>query len=68
MSDKATGHPHAPPSAAPADADVERFIQVVQEAGRTGVRGDGMIVVTDVEQAIRIRDSTSGEEILARSI
>ena len=51
-----------------ADADVEQFIQVVLEAGCTGIKGDGMIFVSEVSRAIRIRDGSSGEGILARSI
>lgn len=51
-----------------ADQDVEQFLHALAEAGRTGDKGDGLIVVTDVERAIRIRDGTSGEPLLARSI
>ena len=51
-----------------ADQDVEQFVQVVLDGGRTGTKGDGMIVVTDVDRAIRIRDGASGGEMLARII
>jgi nitrogen regulatory protein PII len=51
-----------------ADSDVEQFVQVVQEGGHTGAKGDGIIFVSEVSRAIRIRDGASGEEVLARSI
>ena len=44
-----------------ADALVERAIEAIVTAARTGKIGDGKIFVTDVEQVIRIRTGESGE-------
>ena len=44
-----------------ADALVERDIEAIVKAARTGKIGDGKIFVTGVEQAIRIRTGESGE-------
>ena len=44
-----------------ADALVDRAIEAVVKAARTGKIGDGKIFVTDVEQAVRIRTGESGE-------
>jgi nitrogen regulatory protein P-II 1 len=43
------------------DALVERAIEAIIKAGRTGKIGDGKIFVTAVEQVIRIRTGESGE-------
>lgn len=47
------------------DRDVERLVGVVLEAGRTGEPGDGMVFVSEVSQAVRIRDGVSGDDFLA---
>src|SRR5271169_2097649 len=44
-----------------ADSLVERAIEAVVKAGRTGKIGDGKIFVTGVEQAVRIRTGESGD-------
>ena len=44
-----------------ADAMVERAIEAIVKAARTGKIGDGKIFVTEVEQVIRIRTGESGE-------
>jgi nitrogen regulatory protein P-II 1 len=44
-----------------ADAMVERAIEAIIKAARTGKIGDGKIFVTSVEQAVRIRTGESGE-------
>jgi nitrogen regulatory protein P-II 1 len=44
-----------------ADAMVERAIEAIIKAARTGKIGDGKIFVTNVEQAVRIRTGESGE-------
>ena len=44
-----------------ADALVERAIEAVVKAARTGKIGDGKIFVTNVEQVVRIRTGESGE-------
>ena len=43
-----------------ADAMVERAVEAIQEAARTGRIGDGKIFVTGVEDAIRIRTGERG--------
>jgi nitrogen regulatory protein P-II 1 len=42
------------------DAMVERVIEAITNAARTGRIGDGKIFVTSVEQAIRIRTGEKG--------
>ena len=44
-----------------ADALVERAIEAIIKAARTGKIGDGKIFVTNVEQAVRIRTGESAE-------
>ena len=44
-----------------ADSMVERAIEAIIKAARTGKIGDGKIFVTDVGQAVRIRTGESGE-------
>ena len=43
------------------DAIVDRVIEAIENAARTGKIGDGKIFVTAVEQVIRIRTGESGE-------
>jgi len=43
------------------DSMVERAIEAIVKAARTGKIGDGKIFVTEVEQVIRIRTGESGE-------
>ncbi len=47
-----------------ADEAVDRVIEAIVRAARTGKIGDGKIFVTAVEQAIRIRTSESGDDAL----
>jgi nitrogen regulatory protein P-II 1 len=44
-----------------ADSLVERAIEAIIKASRTGKIGDGKIFVTTVEQVVRIRTGESGE-------
>jgi nitrogen regulatory protein P-II 1 len=44
-----------------ADDHVERTIEAIIKAARTGKIGDGQIFVTAVEQVVRIRTGESGE-------
>ncbi|HKE40715.1 MAG TPA: P-II family nitrogen regulator [Patescibacteria group bacterium] len=44
-----------------ADSLVERAIEAIIKAARTGKIGDGKIFVTTVEQVVRIRTGESGE-------
>ncbi len=43
---------------------VERCVEVITNAARTGKIGDGKIFVTHVERAIRIRTGEEGDEAL----
>ncbi|HET6629176.1 MAG TPA: P-II family nitrogen regulator, partial [Woeseiaceae bacterium] len=42
------------------DESVERVIEAIVEAARTGQVGDGKIFVTDLEHVIRIRTGETG--------
>jgi nitrogen regulatory protein P-II 1 len=44
------------------DNQVERAIEAIQEAARTGRIGDGKIFVSSVDEAIRIRTGERGAE------
>lgn len=44
--------------------DVERVVDAIVKAARTGQIGDGKIFVLNVEDAVRIRTGESGEEVL----
>jgi nitrogen regulatory protein P-II 2 len=50
--------------AAVADDLVERVIEAVEAAARTGKIGDGKIFVTSLEQVVRIRTGETGKEAL----
>ena len=43
------------------DADVERCIEAIVKAAKTGKIGDGKIFVTPVEQVVRIRTGETNE-------
>ena len=47
-----------------ADELVDRAVEAIQNAARTGRIGDGKIFISTVEQAIRIRTGESGTEAL----
>ena len=47
-----------------ADAVVEDVVEAVMAAARTGKIGDGKIMVSEVEQLIRIRTGETGEGAL----
>lgn len=44
--------------------DVDKFVQIISGNSYTGTRGDGMIFVSPVEQAIRIRTGEKGGKVL----
>ena len=46
------------------DEQVERVIEAITAAARTGKIGDGKIFVSPVEQAVRIRTAETGVEAL----
>ena len=43
------------------DSDVERAIEAIVKAAKTGKIGDGKIFVTGVEQVVRIRTGETDE-------
>jgi nitrogen regulatory protein P-II 1 len=47
-----------------ADGAVEKVVQAVMAAARTGKIGDGKIFLTKVEDAIRIRNDERGDAAL----
>jgi nitrogen regulatory protein P-II 1 len=47
-----------------ADEFVDRAVEAIQNAARTGRIGDGKIFISTIEQAIRIRTGESGTEAL----
>ena len=46
------------------DAIVERAIEAIENAARTGKIGDGKIFVYDLQQVVRIRTGETGKEAL----
>ena len=46
------------------DADVDRIVQAVIKAAKTGAVGDGKIFVSDVRDVIKIRTGERGEAAL----
>jgi nitrogen regulatory protein P-II 2 len=46
------------------DAILERVVEVIEAAARTGKIGDGKIFVSDLEQVIRIRTGETGNDAL----
>ena len=46
------------------DAIVDRVIEAIESAARTGKIGDGKVFVYDLEQVVRIRTGETGKEAL----
>lgn len=46
------------------DSDLDRVVDAIVSAAKTGQIGDGKIFVSSVEEAVRIRTGESGEEVL----
>jgi nitrogen regulatory protein P-II 1 len=46
------------------DSDLNRVVDAIVSAAKTGQIGDGKIFVGSIEEAIRIRTGESGEEVL----
>ena len=46
------------------DDDMDKAVESIQNAAKTGRIGDGKIFVTDLEQVIRIRTGEDGEKAL----
>ena len=49
------------------ESDCDRLIEAVTKAARTGVQGDGIVFVTPVERAIKIRSGDEGLQALKES-
>lgn len=43
-----------------ADEDADRFVEVIRKAACTHSKGDGLICVTNVERAVKIRTGVEG--------
>ena len=56
--------PKAKIEVAVADDLVERAIEAITGAARTGKVGDGKIFVTDLEQVLRIRTGEAGDSAI----
>ena len=52
------------PKAAISDDLVDRVIEAIESAARTGKIGDGKIFVTPLEQVVRVRTGETGKEAL----
>ena len=50
--------------AAISDDLVDRVIEAIESAARTGKIGDGKIFVTPLEQVVRVRTGETGKEAL----
>ena len=46
------------------DNDLDKAVESIQNAAKTGRIGDGKIFVTDLEQVVRIRTGEDGEKAL----
>jgi nitrogen regulatory protein PII len=46
------------------DEAVDKIVHVIQRYAHEGLRGDGKIVVSDIEKAIRISTGETGEDAL----
>jgi nitrogen regulatory protein P-II 1 len=46
------------------DADVQRILQAIEKAAKTGAVGDGKIFVSDVRDVVRIRTGERGESAI----
>ena len=46
------------------DSQVEKAIEAISNAARTGRIGDGKIFVSDIEEVVRIRTNERGEEAI----
>jgi nitrogen regulatory protein P-II 1 len=46
------------------DSDVPRLLKVIKMHAHTGQSGDGMIFVTEVQEAVKIKTGTTGEKAL----
>lgn len=49
------------------EEDVREVVDIIRKKAHTGLQGDGIIYVTPIEQAIRIRTGDTGSEALQPS-
>ena len=57
-------HPKAKIEVAVSDDDVERIVEAIVDAAKTGKVGDGKIFVTSIEKVWRIRTGETGDSAL----
>lgn len=50
-----------------ADEEEPKFVELIRQQGHTGQRGDGMIFVSEVNQAVSIRTGRHGVEALSNA-
>lgn len=43
-----------------ADEHVDPVVEIIRKSGRTGYRGDGMIIVSPVDEVYKVRNSEKG--------
>ncbi|HDZ11369.1 MAG TPA: P-II family nitrogen regulator, partial [Bacteroidetes bacterium] len=46
------------------EKDVDRVVETIMKAARTGQIGDGKVFISDLEEVIRIRTGESGKDAL----
>ncbi|HEY8507756.1 MAG TPA: P-II family nitrogen regulator [Steroidobacteraceae bacterium] len=46
------------------DRQADRYIDIIRDEARTGERGDGVVFVSSVEDAVRIRSGERGDRAL----
>lgn len=46
------------------DQNVDAYVDIIREAARTGERGDGVVFVSPVDDAVRIRSGERGQQAL----
>lgn len=50
------------------DSDVDKVVNVVSKAARTGEIGDGKIFIYNIDNAVRIRTGESGNAAIAKKV
>ena len=46
------------------DDDIHKIIAIIKESGRTGYRGDGMIIVSPVDEVYKVRTDETGVQAI----
>ena len=49
------------------DVDVQRVLTIIQKTARPGRKGDGLMYVSPVEEAVHIRTGAGGEAVVVSS-